>query len=172
MDSQTKYNLGSRLVWSRTLQEFDGFFRELKKSIGGQVHAVFRRERHKPPKERKLVTFVSDKLGQYKTAFNRHFYRVAKLVHGVPIACKRHGLKYNNNPIERHNGDIKQRYKVMRHFKSFGSAGAFLALRRAVYNYVRTHQTLKRTPAEAAEIDLGLGRNRLLSLIQFCSALP
>ena len=172
MDSCTKYNLGSRLVWSRTLQEFDGFFRKLKKSIGGQVHSVFRGEHHKPPKERKLITFVSDKLGQYRRAFIRYFCRIAKLVHGVPIACRRHGLKHNNNPIERHNQDIKQRYKTMRHFKSFASARAFLTLRRAVYNYVRTHQTLKRTPAEAAGIDLGLGRNRLLGLIQFCSVMP
>lgn len=141
----------------------------LKKSIGAQVHAIFELEKRKPTKERKLITFVSDKLGQYKTAFNRYFYHIAKLVHGVPIACRQYGLKYNNNPIERHNQDIKQRYKVMRHFKGFASAEAFLALRRVIYNFVRTHQGLKRTPAEAAGIDLGLGRNRLLDLIRICS---
>lgn len=73
---------------------------------------------------------------------------------------------HNNNPVERHNEDIKQRYKVMRYFKSFASAEAFLALRRAVFNHVRTHQGLKRTPAEAAKIDLDLGRNRLLNLVR------
>ena len=90
----------------------------LKKSIGTQIHEVFVREKYRPPKERRLITFVSDKLGQYKSAFNRHFYRIARLVHGVPIACRQYGLKFNNNPIERHNEDIKQRYKVVRHFKS------------------------------------------------------
>ncbi|MGC8816667.1 MAG: hypothetical protein ACP5PX_02485 [Candidatus Hadarchaeum sp.] len=65
---------------------------------------------------------MSDKLGQYKSAFNRYFYRIAKLVYGVPIACRQYGLQFNNNPIERHNEDIKQRYKVMRSFKSFASA--------------------------------------------------
>ena len=172
MDSRTKFNLGTRLVKGRSLGEFDGFFKELKNSVGEQIKGVFRRERHKPLKKRRLVKFVSDKLGQYKRAFNRHFYRIAKLVHGVPIACKQYGLRFNNNPIERHNQDIKQRYKVMRHFKSFSSAEAFLSLRRFVYNHVRTHSALGRTPAEAAGIELGLGRDRLLGLIQLCAGLP
>lgn len=172
MDSRTKYNLGTRFVEHKTLEEFDEFFKCLKKSIGGQIHAIFAEEKDKPPRERKLMTFVSDKLWQYRRAFNRYFYRIARLRFGVPIACKQYGLEHNNNPIERHNQDIKQRYKVMRHFKSFDSARAFLELRRAIYNHVRTHQGLKRTPAEAAEIDLDLGRNRLLGLIRLCSALP
>ncbi|MDI6819675.1 MAG: hypothetical protein QMC89_02045, partial [Candidatus Hodarchaeaceae archaeon] len=106
---------------------------------------------------------------QYRTAFNRYFYRVAKLVFGVPIACKQYGLEYNNNPVERHNGDIKQRYKIMRHFKSFASAEAFLSLRRFIYNFVRTHQGPKRTPAEVTGLNFRLGRNRLLDLIRVCS---
>lgn len=130
------------------------------------MHGVFRQEKHKPPRERRLVTFVSDKLWQYRTAFNRYFYRIARLVYGVSIACKQYGLKHNNNPIERHNQDIKQRYKTMRHFKSFASAEAFLSLRRMVYNHVRTHQELNGIPAEAAGIQLGLGRNRLFDLIR------
>ena len=145
-------------------------FKELRKSVGGQIREVYERERHKPPRKRKLVTFVTDKLWQYRRAFNRRFRWIARLVYGVPIACRRHGLKHNNNPIERHNEDIKQRYKVMRHFKSFESARAFLELRRTIFNFVRTHQGLKRTPAEAAEIDLGLARNRLLDLIRTCSS--
>lgn len=92
MDSRTKYNLGSKLVQRRSLEEFDEFFRKLKNGIGRQIHAVFGRERHKPTRERMLIIFVSDKLGQYRRAFNRYFYRIAKLVHGVPIACRRHGL--------------------------------------------------------------------------------
>ncbi len=43
--------------------------------------------------------------------------------------------------------DVKQRYKVMRGFKSFESANAFLAMK--------------------AGISLELGQNRLLHLIKF-----
>jgi len=156
-------------VEHRTLEEFDEFFKELKNRIGEQIHEVFGRERYKPLRERKLVTFVSDKLWQYRTVFNRYFHRIAKLVHGVPIACRQYGLKYNNNPIERHNEDIKQRYKTMRHFKSAASADAFLKLRRVMYNFVRSHRKLRgKIPAEMAGIQLELGRNRLAGLIQLC----
>lgn len=173
IDSETKFNLGSEFTKNKGLETFKGFFSRLKERIGEQVHKVFDRERYKPLRERRLITFVSDKLGQIRRAFNIFFYRIAKLVHGVPIACKRFGLEHNNNPIERHNEDIKQRYKVMRHFKSFASAEAFLTLRRAIYNFVRGHSSLsKRTPAEVAGVELGLGKNRLLCLISFCSRPP
>jgi len=46
-------------------------------------------------------------------------------------------LRFNNDPVEGYNGDIKQRYKVMCCFKSFESANAFLDLRRMIYNFVR-----------------------------------
>ena len=113
------------------------------------------------------MTFVSDKWGAIKCAFNRYFYRIANLVHGVPIACKRFGLKFNNNPIERRNGDLKQRYKVMRHFKSFRSARAFVRLYRAIVNFVR-HGT-KESPAHRAGVWPGLGRDRLADLISIAA---
>ena len=42
VDSRTKFNLATKLVWYRTLEEFDDFFRCLKKAIGTQVHGVQR----------------------------------------------------------------------------------------------------------------------------------
>jgi hypothetical protein len=48
-------------------------------------------------------------------------------------------------------------------------AEAFLSLRRMIYNYVRTHQGLISTPAEAADIRLDLRKNRLLNLIRLSS---
>ena len=91
---------------------------------------------------------MSDKLGAIKRAFNRHLYRIARLVHGVPIACKRFGLRFNNNAVERSNQDVKQRYKVMRGFKSFRSARAFMRLHTLVYNFVRhgTRRVLRTEP--------------------------
>ena len=37
---------------------------------------------------------------------------MAKLTSGVSIANKKHGLKHNNNAIERHNGKIDDRIKI------------------------------------------------------------
>ncbi|MEW5995289.1 MAG: hypothetical protein AB1744_12985, partial [Candidatus Zixiibacteriota bacterium] len=84
-------------------------------------------------------------------------------MHGVPIAYRRHGFRHNN-PIERHNSDIKQRCKVMRHLKSFASAEASLKLRACVYSFVRHGG--EETPAERAGISLGLGRDRLADLVR------
>jgi transposase-like protein len=125
-------------------------------------------EKYKKVKERKLVTFVCDGFVNYKTAFTKLFYRVAKLQFGVPIACKKYNLEYNNNPIERYNGKIKDRIKTMRGgFGSFETAEAFMNLQHIINNFVNPHQELKdKTPAEMAEINLKLKRNRLLNLIE------
>ena len=90
-------------------------------------------------------------------------------MHGVPIKAKAVGLKYNNNPIERYNGKIKDRIKVMRGgFGSFEGAETFMNLRHIIHNFVNPHQGLKgKTPSEVAEIKLKLGRNKLLELIKY-----
>jgi hypothetical protein len=92
------------------------------------------------------------------------------LTFGVPIACKKHGLNYNNNAIERHNEDFKQRSNVMRGFKSKNSGSAFTEMRRIVYNFVRTHQGLGKTPADEAGLKMSLDNNRLLNLISLSNS--
>ena len=94
---------------------------------------------------------------------------MTKLIAGVPIACRKYGLEHNNNAIERYNGDLKSRLKIMRGgFRSDDGAKAFLNMKRVIHNFVNPHYTLQgKTPAEAAEIKLPLGRDRLLSLIKY-----
>ncbi len=77
-------------------------------------------------------------------------------------------MKHNNNAIERYNGKIKDRTKTMRgDFYSFEGGEAFMNLNHIIHNFVNPHQELDgKTPAEAAEIDLKLGRNKLLTLIR------
>jgi transposase-like protein len=130
---------------------------------------VFEKERHKKIKDRDLIEFTCDKFANYKSAFMKLFNRVCKLNFGVPIACKKHGLKHNNNPIERYNGKIKDRIKNIRSgFKSFERAKAFMDLRRNIHNFVNPNQELNgKTPAEMAEIFIPLKRNKLLNLIRY-----
>lgn len=112
--------------------------------------------------------FVCDKFANYKNGFNKLFFKVAKLRSGVPIACKKYGLIHNNNAVERYNQDIKDRIKTMRNFGSGGGAKYFLNLKHIIHNFVNPHMQLKgKTPAEAAEIDLRLGRRKLLNLIKY-----
>ena len=111
---------------------------------------------------------VTDKLGHYRRAFNKYFYHTSvKMVHGVPIACRRYGLKHNNNPIERENQRIKARTKTMRGFRSQISCRRFLYMLDTMHNFIKPSMALKgRYPAEEAGIKLPLHRNRILSLIQ------
>lgn len=145
------------------------FLSQIKKTCYGQILEKYKQEKHKRIKERKLITFVCDGFVNYKTSVNKLFYRVTKLCFGVPIKAKLAGLEYNNNHIERYNGKIKDRIKVMRGgFGSFEGAEAFLNMRRVIHNFVNPNQGLKgKTPAEVAEIKLPLRRNKLKSLITY-----
>ena len=49
----------------------------------------------------------------------------------------------NNNLVERLNGTVRERDKVMRGFKNEESAQQILEAFRAYYNFIRKHQSLK-----------------------------
>ena len=117
-----------------------------------------------------MIIFVCDKFENYRTSFNKLFYRVAKLRFGIPIKAKKNGLKHNNNHIERYNQEIKDRIKIMRNFGSEKGAEIFLNLKHIIHNFVNPNMQLKGiTPAEAAGINLKLGRRKLLNIIRRCS---
>ena len=126
-------------------------------------------EKHKKKDERFLIEFVCDKFANYKSAFNKLFYLTCKLSFGVSIKLKKFGLKHNNNPVERYNGKIEDRVKTVRGgFGSFEGAKSFMDLRRTIHNFVNSNQQLRgKTPAEEAGINLNLGRNKLLKLIEY-----
>ena len=126
-----------------------------------------------------FIHFVSDKLDGYKIAFTKLFSRterskhhgIVKLDWGVSIKRKKYGIKHNNNAIERHNRHTKRKVKLLCHYKSFESARLSLKLRRIIYNFCRPHEELNGlTPAERAGIELGLGRNKLWTLIEIFNA--
>lgn len=61
----------------------------------------------------------------------------------------------NNNIMERLQGRVRERDKVMRAFKQEESAQKILDGFRAYYNFVRPHQALQgKTPAEIANLNL------------------
>ncbi len=166
VDSKTKYVLAHSFVEKRTFGICANFLSQVKKSCYKQIIEVFLKEKHKRKKDRKLITFVCDGYWAYRLAFNKLFYGVANLVFGVPIAYQKRGVKHNNNPIERYNQNIDDRIKVMRNFKSFSKAQSFFDLHRICRNFVNPCMQLQGgTPAEAAGIQLELGRNKLLALI-------
>ena len=173
IDNKTKFVLAHSFVDKRTKAKCIKFLKQIKDSCYPQILERYLSEKHKKKKDRLLFEFVCDKFANYGSAFNKLFYRVAKLYFGVPIACKKYGLKHNNNPIERHNGKIEDRIKNIRGgFGSFDGAKHFMDLQRVLHNLVNPHQELKgKTPAEKAEIKIDLKRNKLLNLIRFFAKL-
>lgn len=161
IDNKTKFILAHSFVDKRTKEACVKFLKQIKDNCYEQIL-----ERKKQGDK---IEFTCDKFANYKNAFNKLFYRVCILNFGVPIACKKYGLLHNNNPIERYNGKIKDRIKNIRSgFKSFDDAKFFMDLRRIIHNFVNPNQELGgKTPAEMAEINLRLGRNKLLDLIRF-----
>ena len=155
-------------VEKRTIKKCTEFLNQIKITCYKQVLKKYKKEKDKPRGRRKLIIFVCDKFENYRTAFNKLFYRVAKLRFGIPIKAKKNGLKHNNNHIERYNQDIKDRIKTMRNFGSNKGAEYFLNLKHVIHNFVNPHMQINgKTPAECAEIDLKLGRRKLLKLIKF-----
>ena len=169
IDHITKYVTAHLFVEKRTLKKCVEFLRQIKLTCYEQILEIYKEEKHKKVKKRKLIRFVCDGFENYKNAWSILFRVVTKLTFGVPIKAKIAGLEYNNNHIERYNGKIKDRTKVMRgEFGSFEGAEAFMNLKHIIHNFVNPHQQLKgRTPAEAAEIKLPLKRSKLLNLIKY-----
>jgi len=158
-------------VDKRTKQKCYEFLKQIKDSCYKQILEIYKKEKHKKVKDKKLIEFTCDKFVNYKSAFMKLFNRVCKLNFGISIAYQKHGVKHNNNAIERYNGKTKDRIKSIRSsFKSFEGAQNFMNLRRIIYNFVNPHQELnEKTPAEVAGINLRLGRNKILSLIKYCA---
>ena len=159
-------------VGKRTKDKCIEFLSQIKNTCYNQILLKYFIRKYSNKNE-ELIRFVCDKFANYKNAFNKLFYRVAELQFGVPIACKKYNYEHNNNAIERYNGKIKDRIKNIRSgFKSFDNAKCFMDLRRTIYNFVNPHQELnEKTPAEMAKINLNLGRNKLLDLIEYLAKL-
>lgn len=169
IDSITKFVLAHSFVDKRTKNECVKFLSEIKTTCYAQILREYYLKKYCWGNVDNRINFVCDKFANYKSAFTKLFYRTCKLTFGVPIACKKYNLEHNNNPIERYNGKIKDRIKNIRSgFKNFEDAKNFMNLRRVINNFVNPHQELNgKTPAEIAEINLELGRNKLLEIIEF-----
>ena len=72
--------------------------------------------------------------------------------------------QHNNNKMERLNGEIRDREKVMRGLKNEGTP--ILKGYQIFHNYLRPHEGLDgKTPAEACGIEIQ-GDNKWITLIQ------
>jgi transposase-like protein len=106
---------------------------------------------------------ITDGLKSYVKAVDDEFHTAKrKTIHvgNVGIRGKKAGMDiFDNNLVERLQGTIRERNKIQRGLKDEYSA--FIRGHQVYYNFIRPHQSLHgHTPAEIANIDLYLGKNK------------
>ncbi|VVB94350.1 DDE domain protein [uncultured archaeon] len=109
---------------------------------------------------------ITDGLPAYHDAFNKEFYTRSNPKSKHINAIKLDG-DMNNNKMERINGEIRDREKVMRGLKKDDTS--ILRGMQIYHNFIRTHEGLNgKTPAEACGIEV-VGENKWITLIQNAS---
>ncbi len=136
MDGRSRFILASHVSKTRSLTEARKVFREAKRNAGGC----------------EPLAVITDGLPAYLRAIDDTFgmrtrHSVSGSVAGSP----------NNNLIERLNGTIRERTKVLRGMKSRKTTEELLEGWTVHYNYFRPHESLRdRPPAKVAGVDYTL----------------
>ena len=116
---------------------------------------------------KKPMTFITDGLPSYHDAYKKEFWtheKATRTEHVRHITLKG---DHNNNKMERMNGEMRDREKVLRGLKKDDSA--MLSGYQIFHNYVRPHEGLDgKTPAEACGIKVE-GQDKWKTLIENAS---
>jgi transposase-like protein len=137
IDEQTKFLVSSHLSGSRTAEDAIALF---EKSI--------RIAKRKP------LSIYCDGLPAYVDGYNKVFYTMRKDTR--PELIRSVGIRnvHNQNAVERLHGTLKDRLRPSRGLKGEETVRTLLDGWATHYNYVRIHQTLKKTPAQASGMNI------------------
>ncbi|MFZ3168154.1 MAG: DDE-type integrase/transposase/recombinase [Candidatus Methanoperedens sp.] len=149
MDDETKYWIAQEVADTKDRHDARNLFHEGKEITGKRPNVL-----------------ITDGLPAYHDAFSKEFY-----TNCLPQSKHINAIKLdgdmNNNTMERANGEVRDREKVMRGLKKTNTP--ILPGYQIFHNYMRPHQTLKgKTPAEACGIKVE-GENKWITLIQNAS---
>lgn len=146
MDDETHFWIAQQVADTKYTEDVRPMFKEGKELMG------------KKPK-----VLISDGAGNFREAFRKEYWThvTPRSVHIAHIHMQG---DYNNNKMERMNGEIRDREKVMRGLKKMDTP--VLKGYQLYHNYFREHEGLKGiTPAEAAGISIE-GANKWITIIQ------
>ena len=149
MDDDTRYWIAQEVADTKENHNAQFLFRQAKELMG------------KTPK-----VMITDGLYGYERAFMKEYWtqKKPKAIHIRHITLKG---DHNNNKMERLNGEIRDREKVIRGLKK--KETPILTGYQVFHNYIRPHEGLDgKTPAEACGINVE-GKNKWLTLIQNAS---
>lgn len=149
MDDETRYWIAQEVAESKHKHDARKLFQLAKKVTG-----------------KKPMTLITDGLRAYQDAYKKEFRTLRKPRTEHIRHIKIRG-DHNNNKMERLNGEIRDREKVMRGLKKKDTP--ILTGYQIFHNYIREHEGLKgKTPAEACGITVQ-GKNKWITLIQNAS---
>lgn len=146
MDDETRYLISTEVADTKYKHDARALFRKGKEAVG-----------------KKPAQLITDGLPAYHDAFNKEFYTNMKPRTEHVNAIKMSG-DMNNNRMERFNGEVRDREKVMRSLKI--KTTPILIGYQIYHNYIREHQGIRNlTPAEKCGIKVE-GENKWKTLIQ------
>jgi len=150
MDDETRFWIAQEVANSKFKHDARSLFKMGKEATG------------KSPKK-----IITDGLPAYHDAYKKEFWTAKKETRAEHIRHIKIQGDMNNNKMERLNGEIRDREKVMRGLKKTDTP--VLTGYQIFHNYIREHEGLKgKTPAEACGIEIE-GKNKWLTLIQNAS---
>lgn len=146
MDDETRFWIAQEVADSKYAHDARELFRQGKEITG------------KNP-----LTLITDGLQSYHKAYMKEYRTTTypRTQHIRQITIKG---KHNNNKMERFNGEVRDREKVMRGLKKKDTV--VLMGYQIFHNYIRPHEALdSKTPAEACGIRIK-GKNKWMTIIQ------
>jgi transposase-like protein len=147
MDDRTRFLIAQQVANTKYTADVRPLL-ELGKSIAG-----------KKPK-----TFITDGAANFHDAYLKEFHTMKHDTDTEHIRHIRLAGDRNNNRMERFNGELRQREKVMRTLKRADTP--ILSGYQIYHNYIRPHEALQgKTPSERAGIEVK-GNDKWLTLIQ------
>lgn len=150
MDDETRYWIAQEVADRKDGHDASGLLRKSKQVTG-----------------MKPKVFITDGLGSYAEAYQKEFWTVKRETRTLHIRHIHLQGDYNNNKMERLNGEIRDREKVMRGIKKKDSVT--LTGYQLFHNYIRPHSALDgKTPSEKCGIEIN-GDNKWITLIQNAS---
>ncbi len=110
-------------------------------------------------------TFITDGANNFHDAYRKEFWpQFGESESATHVREIRMDGLVHNNKMERMNGEVRDREKVMRGLKKIDSP--ILSGYQVFHNYIRPHQSLDgKTPADACGIVIE-GENKWLTIIQ------
>jgi len=149
MDDETRYWIAQEVAGSKYKHDARKLFQMAKKVTG-----------------RNPETIITDGLPAYHDAYKKEFWTLKGPRTEHVNAIKLRG-DMNNNKMERFNGEVRDREKVMRSLKKDDTP--ILSGYQIYHNFVRPHMALEgKTPSEMCGLKVE-GQNKWITLIQNAS---